>query len=927
MKVSLNEIKKYVQIPASVTTAELLQRIGSRLVEVEGVEDWSEKYRNIYIVKVVKCEPIPDTHLHLCQIEAGQAEPVQVVCGAPNVHAGMLAVWIAPGAIVPETYGEENFEISTRKMRGFESHGMLAAADELALGDDHAGIVEIDPHSAQAGDSFAEKFDLNDLILDIENKSLTHRPDCFGLIGFAREVAGILGVPFTEPAIFSESLAAGVEAGVATDATSVKASAKSTKSADAEEQTAAKSAPTLAQQLAQAGLKPEAKAGDLQVKITDAKLCPRYAAAVLDYEQAPRSKYLTPGDVFLAKAGMRSVSPIVDLTNILMLQTGQPLHAFDYDKLAQICGGAVQIVVRAARAGEELQLLDGKTISCTANDILICAGDTPVALAGAMGGASTAIDASTRRIVLESATFSLYHLRKTQMAHGIFSEAITRFTKGQPAWLVTPVLVAAVKQSGAQLVTAAEDYAAPESPVTIQIATGEINGLLGTHYSHQEIEETLEHVGFTVAHCEPSLETPATTFRITVPAWRTDVKIKEDLIEEVGRLLGYDNITPTFPQRDFAGAQGDPLFTLKAQVRQILAGDAGAHEVLTYSFVSEQLLRQVGEDPVASYQIVNSLSPELERFRQTLVPSLLAKVRPNLKVGYRDFALFELNQVARQGDLQSETDAEGATLQTPRLRQHLAVVALQDFYQVKATLQLLARKLQLQLEFAPVEATQDASAPQDTEAVQAAQAAENVQVAQAASESQGTEDAQANQDAMTCPPYLARQRSALVRVNGIVLGYLGEVALSVRRRFKLEAETVAAFELDLEKLLAAPRRRVQLSEAAKFPSVHRDLTLQVPVATPFGQVRAMLEQSLQAAISSGRSEQSEQQSTEQAPSVQSAAYRLSPTTIYQAAGSTSKNITFHLELLGQDHTYTSTEISAIMEKVNQDLGQQGVAVV
>ena len=397
MKVSLNEIKKYVQIPASVTTAELLQRIGSRLVEVEGVEDWSKKYRNIYIVKVVKCEPIPDTHLHLCQIEAGQAELVQVVCGAPNVHTGMLAVWIAPGAIVPETYGEENFEISTRKMRGFESHGMLAAVDELALGDDHAGIVEIDPHWAQAGDSFAEKFDLNDLILDIENKSLTHRPDCFGLIGFAREVAGILGVPFTEPAIFSESLVAGAVAGVATDATRAKAGVKSAKSADAEEQTGAKSASTLAQQLARAGVKSTAKADDLRVEITDAELCPRYAAAVLDYEQAPRSKYLTPGDVFLAKAGMRSVSPIVDLTNILMLQTGQPLHAFDYDKLAQICDGTVKIVVRAARAGEELQLLDGKTISCTPNDILICAGDTSVALAGAMGGASTASSAAVRR--------------------------------------------------------------------------------------------------------------------------------------------------------------------------------------------------------------------------------------------------------------------------------------------------------------------------------------------------------------------------------------------------------------------------------------------------------------------------------------------------------------------------------------------------
>lgn len=202
MRISLNTIKSYVQIPATVSNQELIELIGSRLVEIEEVIDLEPRYRGCYVVKVVNCEPIPDTHLSLCQIDAGahnsefnQLENglVQVVCGAPNVHAGMLAVWITPGAIVPETYGNENFKLSVRKLRGYESNGMLAGADELGFDTEHKAIAEIDPKTAQPGDALSDVFDLNDLILDVENKSLTHRPDCFGLIGFAREVAGILG--------------------------------------------------------------------------------------------------------------------------------------------------------------------------------------------------------------------------------------------------------------------------------------------------------------------------------------------------------------------------------------------------------------------------------------------------------------------------------------------------------------------------------------------------------------------------------------------------------------------------------------------------------------------------------------------------------------------------------------------------------------
>ena len=197
MKISLNWLKKYVNIPETVADEELIRLIGARLVEVEGVVDETHKYDKIVVAKVESCEKIPETHLSLCQINNGGEELVQVVCGAPNVRAGMLAAWIAPGAVVPASVHEDApFVIGKRKLRGYESSGMLAGADELDFGDDHSGIVEIDPATAKPGDLLADVFDLNDLILEIENKSLTHRPDTFGIIGFAREVAGILGLEF-----------------------------------------------------------------------------------------------------------------------------------------------------------------------------------------------------------------------------------------------------------------------------------------------------------------------------------------------------------------------------------------------------------------------------------------------------------------------------------------------------------------------------------------------------------------------------------------------------------------------------------------------------------------------------------------------------------------------------------------------------------
>lgn len=759
MKISLNEIKKLVPKAAEKSPDELIKLIGSRLVEVEEKIDWSEKYQGAYIVKVVSCEAIPETHLHLCQIETKDGL-VQVVCGAPNVRAGMFAVWLAPGAIVPQTFGEENFKLDVRKLRGFESNGMLAGLDELALGDDHSGIVEIDPHQKlpdgsreiQPGDSFAEVFDLNDTILDIENKSLTHRPDTFGLIGFAREVAGIIGVKFDED------------------------------NARGEEYNAVESQ----------ALEPEKSTKLISITIRDHNLCPRYSCAVLEMKDAlSDDRYLTSMDVFLAKADMHGISKIVDVTNYLMLMTGQPLHAFDYDKFVKVGGSSKpEIIVRAAETGEELQLLDGKTIKCSENDILITSGNVPVALAGAMGGKNTEIDESTTRVILESATFSLYHLRKTQMAHGIFSEAITRFTKGQPAAQTVSVLSAACKMLGGDVIVIADEYEEPAKPAVVDTSIRAINSLLGTSYDLPTVKTTLENVGLKVEVARD--DNPAINIRVTAPLWRTDLHIEEDIIEEVGRLLGYDNIPIDYPKRPFIGAKEDAMLELKSRLRSILSDKLNSHELLTYSFVSKKLQEDVGEDPRDSYEIVNSISPELQCFRQSIIPSLLEKMRDNLKSGYRDFSVYEINQVTKKS---YKLDDD----KVPVLYTHLAFVTTGDYYTMKANLVALLSVLGFgNLDFHQYDGHF---------------------------------------------PYLEPVRSATVQTPHICCG---EIKSSVLKRFKIN-QPISAYEISLDGLIKElPEAAVRMPALSKFPSVERDITLKVNTDVAFAKIENTIAKSFAA---------------------------------------------------------------------------------
>lgn len=734
MRVSLNWLKRYVDIPAEVSTDELVRLIGARLVEVEGVIDETKKYNNIYIVKVESAEKIPDTHLTLCQINVGKKDLVQVVCGAPNVREGMLAVWLAPGAVVPASvYEDAPFVIGKRKMLGkYESNGMLAGADELDFGDDHSGIVEIYP-GIEPGTLLADVFMLDDLVLDIENKSLTHRPDCFGIIGFAREVAGILGLEFEEPRIYPEGFELnGVD-----------------------------------------------RTMEPVIRIGDGSICRRYSAIVLKKHGEMGKKYLSLEDTLLAKSGMKPIDPIVDATNFLMLLTGQPLHAFDYDKFVKVGKSDKPIItVRLAKKSEKLVLLDGKEVELCGDDIVICSDDVPVALAGAMGGESTMIDENTKSIIIESATFSLYNLRKTQMAHGIFTEAITRFTKGQSPNQTMEVATACAQYllEGFKAISVADAYPEPIKNETIRVSAEEINGLLGTEYSYETIEKTLRSVGFEIScDCGKKDTCQCKEINVVAPAWRMDIHIKEDIIEEVGRLLGYDNIPLALPLHASAGR--NIAFEFKAELRELLA-KYGANEVLTYSFVSEKLLKKCGLDSDNSYKIINSISPDLQYVRQSLIPSLLDKAYMNQKMPVDKFAIFEINDTYQK---QSGLDKDGVPVEKASLG---FVVAERKnngtaYYKAKKYIDKILNIYNIEAKYLPLENKTPESTP------------------------------------------FEEKRAAEIMVDGECLGVVGEFKNSVRNEFKL-APYLAGFEINLKMLIdkANERKKIDLDD-----TVSEDVTI------------------------------------------------------------------------------------------------------
>jgi len=853
----------------AIGVEQLIEKIGAQLGAIEEVTKLGDKYQGLVIVKVISCDNHPDAdRLHVCKVDDGatvkdvnrdESGYVQVVCGAPNVHAGMLAVWLPPGSTVPTSYGDnEPFVLAARDIRGQVSNGMMASPKELSLGDNHEGIMEI-YGDFKPGTDFAEAFELkDDILLDIENKMFTHRPDCFGFLGVARELAGIQDMPFRSPAWYV--------------------------------------------------LTPEFPAVESEVLALDVRnelpeLVPRFTAiAMRDIKVGPSPVWL---QIELAKVGLRSINNIVDYTNFFMLETAQPLHAYDYDKIKGLSNGSgATIVVRNPKPGEKLVLLNGKTVEPRSEAIMIATDKQLIGVGGVMGGGNTEVDENTRNIILECANFDMYSIRRTAMAHGLFTDAVTRFTKGQSPLQNQAVLARIVdeirKFAGGKVASRLIDdnHLDPlvlerrSLHVAVNVSVDFINSRLGLQLSAEEMKKLLENVEFKVdisttssqrklgpsqkGTAEGDTSTDWATeqvgnddaeLTVTAPFWRTDIELREDIVEEVGRLYGFDKLPLKLPKRDLTPATKDPMLELKANIRQVLS-KAGANEVLTYSFVHGNLLDKVGQKRDAAYQISNALSPDLQYYRLSLTPSLLEKVHPNIKAGYDQFALFEIGKAhqVESRDTSHESRDDGL----PKEFERVALVFAVDkrasknytgapYYQARLYLMNLLDTFGL--------AEQATFEPWDV----------------------------AQTDAAT--PYYETDRAVTIKINGVVLGRIGEYKASVRQTLKLP-DFCAGFELGLVPLMDQIAVAGQYKPLPRFPKVEQDICLKVASGLSYRELFDFTQAEL----------------TQLRP--QDSVFSLTPVDIYQRQDNTEhKQITFRLSIANYDRTMTDSEVNTLLDKV------------
>ncbi len=830
MKFSLNLGQYYSNVDLkSIDHGDIVRHIGAQLGAIEEVVDWAPKYRGIVVAKVASCEKHPDADkLSLCLIDdAGVTENVdrdsnglvQVVCGADNVAEGQLVAWIPPGATVPSTVDKEPFVLEVRELRGKVSNGMIASPKELDISDEHDGILVIDPEGEgkpEPGQPLAKFFGLDDFVVDCENKMFTHRPDCFGNLGIARELGGIFGMKFKSPEWYTNPV--------------------------------------------DWSQKPKAESQiQIQVENKIPDLVPRFTVVVMDNITIGPSATWMQG--YLKRVGIKPINNVVDVTNYVMHLTGQPLHAFDYDKLLER-SSEPSLYPRMAKKGEKLLLLGEKEIELNESDIVIATDKQAVALAGVMGGAETEVGTNTKRIAIECANFDMYAIRRTSMRHGLFTDAVTRFNKGQSPLQNDRVLARAMHyfevMSGA--IQASEVYdlhnfdLGADNLSHVTVGVDFINDRLGSSLTAEQIKELLENVEFTVSFQGRTLE-------ITVPFWRMDISIGEDIVEEVGRLYGYDRLPVALPHRS---SKPTPINKTRQFSRKLARelSSAGANEVLTYSFVHGNLVQNMGTDPEKwAYHIRNALSPDLQYYRTSLLPSLLNKVHGNIKAqagsNENEFALFEIGKAHVKGH-QQENEPE-----LPAQMRRLALVVAADsktakqhagsaYYQAKKYLDLVTAG---QASYHPLESTEYP---------------------------------------MTAP--YQNKRSAMVKVNGQVLGVIGEFHAKAKKSLKLP-DYSAGFELDVD-LLMANLATTSYSPLSTFPSSNQDITFEVPSDFKWAKLHSFVHAELAVAHAESGYQ-----------------YELEPLDIFQAEGADKKRISLRVTLSHPQKTLKTEEVNKLLEQI------------
>lgn len=744
MLLSLKWLQKYIPDFQINNVDSFRHKVDTRLSEVDSVSRRGEGLNLLVTAQITEVAKHPKSEkLSVCQVDFGNGENGgirEIVCGAPNVRPGLVTVACLPGGSVyaPQTEAEEGehqlIEISVREVAGVKSNGMMCSTAELGMNTNHDQIIEL-PEGTVIGEDVTHVF--RDTVISIENKAFPHRPDVFSHLGMAREFSAIFKNTFTD-------IDYGVEA-----------------IAHAEEELPV----------------------SVKIEVPDTA-CPRFSATSVSEVKVQSSPLWL--QVMLSYCGIRPISNVVDITNYVMLDIGQPLHAFDYTKIS---GGELR--VRYANKGEKLTTIDGKERELDETIMVVADRENAQSVAGIMGGMADEIGPETTQVLLEAANWEMFSVRRSSRKLGLRSEASTRFEKGLSAHTTRAGLVRAANMMldlcggsvAYDIIDVGAEVTAPAEPKVVYFELNSVSHRLGIQLQKQELIEILESLGLEVLNAE-QISSDAmnrndlhTEIAVQIPLHRRDLNIPVDILEEIARFHGYENITPTLPKRDLAPAAVNVQFERRQSLKRLM-NSSGLNEILTYSMVGTELFANALLDTKGLLKVQNPISPELAFVRNTLVPSILEKVKAN-QTKFQSFGLFEISRIATTEIVNELPD------QPHRITgAFLAADGITAYRKLKLALDNLNRFYK------------------------GAISVERV----------------SNQATTKTSPYLHPGQSGVVKLAEEVIGVVGVVHPQVISNFDLGSSGVAIFELDCDALTNFEIASIKFTPLSKFPAVVRDVS-------------------------------------------------------------------------------------------------------
>ena len=643
MRVSLNLIRKYVDLPKDLTDQQIAYDMTLRTVEVDEVENVGSKFHDIVVGKILEIKEHPNADkLRICMVDVGETEPLQIVCGGSNLYVGEKVVVSKIGAEVVWHGQGEPVKISKTKMRGELSYGMICASSEVYLSDffpteNESEIVDLKDFDCKPGDSVADLFGMNDTVLVIDNKSLSNRPDLWGHYGIARELSAIYNVPLKNLPKYELD----------------------------------KNLPKY------------------NVEIQDTTKCNRYVAIEIDGIDLRKSPMWMQS--LLSKVGQRPINAIVDITNYVMMAVGQPLHAFDKTHVS-----GEKIIVRNAKENEELLLLDNNSIKLTSDDLVICDESDAMGLAGIRGGKKDSILPDTKGVLLEVANFSADTIRQTEKRFAEKTDAGIRYEKGLDTQKVEDgvnLALTLIKEifPDSKVVKYADVYPNETKKNEIKVSEKFLDTRLGKKIPQEKIEQILTSLGYKI-----SLENGV--YNVIVPTWRStgDVTIKDDVMGDIARILSFDSFEPNPITISFEHSviQNDVL--LERRIKEYLAFRCGFYEIFTYPWVDEKYIDISGVDKDKSLKLEMPPAPNLAYLRSSLIPAMIEAVSKNLRY-YDEFRLFDLEEVYEKGNYRPSSEDEILPIQNNYLVGSIVGKdAKEIFYEAKGVIENMARYCQME---------------------------------------------------------------------------------------------------------------------------------------------------------------------------------------------------------------------------------------